>query len=51
MTDDKLSLVQEFVQEFNQFGCRLATVSLIFLYLGQYWHFALKKSCYELAYY
>ena len=40
ITDDKQSLVQEFVQEFNQFGCRLATVSLIFLHLGQYWHLA-----------
>ena len=25
---------------FDQFGCRLAAVSLIFLHLGQYWHLA-----------
>ena len=29
-----------FVQEFNQFGRRLATVGLIFVHLGQYWHLA-----------
>ena len=40
ITDDKLSWVQEFVEEFNQFGCRLATVGLIFLHLEQYWHLA-----------
>ena len=40
ISDDKLSLVQEFVQEVNQFGCRLATASLVFLHLGLYWHLA-----------
>ena len=39
IADGKLSRVQEFVQE-NQFACRLATVSLMFLHLGQYWHLA-----------